>query len=427
MFALTLGSIKCLTERLCSEAGGRATSFGRGSTSYKAHYIRRNIFLPKFQPKAGHLQTPFHNNNSYCTPGAPRRKADAVRAHAGSGKDHSADSSQIQLLFRFLDSQFLLVGLLTAIAAAALFPAPGTACSNAGLARICTFCIFVLSGLALKQGDVRDALSSPGALAFGAATILGLTALAAPLCLFLPIEPEGLRVGLAVFCCMPTTLSSGIALTQAVGANTALALLLTVVTNCAAVFVMPFTLLAALGSAVALSPGPLLASILQTVTAPLMIGIAARRFVPGAAAFADANKRALSKLQSAFLISVPWMQVSKSAAALSAIGLQTLAAVAAAGLLLHVGFLAFNAAAVRLLRIGGSGDARKATAIRRAVVLVGSQKTLPVAVTVLTSMGGVLGADAGIAVIPCIASHMMQIVADSALVSHWLRRPPKPL
>ena len=60
--------------------------------------------------------------------------------------------------------------------------------------------------------------------------------------------------------------------------------------------------------------------------------------------------------------------------------------------------------------------------MRRAVVLVGSQKTLPIAVAVLGQLGGAAGGAAGgLAVVPCVAAHLSQILLDSLLVSAWLR------
>ena len=54
----------------------------------------------------------------------------------------------------------------------------------------------------------------PLALAYGMLMILlGTTALA-PLLLALPLQPPDLSLGLAVFCCMPTSLSTGVQLSQ---------------------------------------------------------------------------------------------------------------------------------------------------------------------------------------------------------------------
>ena len=58
------------------------------------------------------------------------------------------------------------------------------------------------------------ALSAWGAILFGFASILFITPLAAIAVQQLPLGSPELTLGLAVFCCMPTTLSSGVSLTQ---------------------------------------------------------------------------------------------------------------------------------------------------------------------------------------------------------------------
>jgi predicted Na+-dependent transporter len=49
--------------------------------------------------------------------------------------------------------------------------------------------------------------------------------------------------GLAMFCCMPTTLSSGVTLTQLVGGNTALALAMTAISNLLGIMIVSKALL----------------------------------------------------------------------------------------------------------------------------------------------------------------------------------------
>ena len=72
---------------------------------------------------------------------------------------------------------------------------------------------------------------------------------------------------------------------QAVGGNTALALLLTVGSNLLGIFTMPFVLSAVLGAvsgSVKIAPKPLLQSLIKTILVPLLIGASARAFMPGA-------------------------------------------------------------------------------------------------------------------------------------------------
>jgi sodium/bile acid cotransporter 7 len=64
-----------------------------------------------------------------------------------------------------------------------------------------------------------------------------------------------------------------------------------------------------------------------------------------------------------------------------------------------------------------------AVAERKAVIILASQKTLPVAVTVISFLDGEsLGGrvlDVGIVVIPCILCHLCQLLIDGLFVSKW--------
>lgn len=68
------------------------------------------------------------------------------------------------------------------------------------------------------------------------------------------------------------------------------------------------------------------------------------------------------------------------------------------------------------------GLAAAAAGLRRAVVLVGSQKTLPIAVAVLNQLAAFVDGPLGLAVIPCVVAHLSQILVDSMLVSRWLSK-----
>jgi sodium/bile acid cotransporter 7 len=199
--------------------------------------------------------------------------------------------------------------------------------------------------------EARRALQSWGAWVYGLAFILVLSPLAALAVLQVPLVPREFAVGLAVFCCMPTTLTSGVSLTQvhkclsrlqtrnkptqattellpgvpsrgyltvpgrrpllqAAGGNSALALGMTVSSNLIAIGTMPFALALCLGcGGVHLSPGPLLRSLAQCILAPVLVGQLARRALPPVAAWVAAHKKEVSMLSSSLLILVPWMQV----------------------------------------------------------------------------------------------------------------------
>lgn len=62
--------------------------------------------------------------------------------------------------------------------------------------------------------------------------------------------------------------------------------------------------------------------------------------------------------------------------------------------------------------------------MQRALILVASQKTLTVAVPVLSSLAQqsphtISAAMAGVAVVPCMFVHLLQTVIDFAVVAQW--------
>ena len=115
------------------------------------------------------------------------------------------------------------------------FPGPGVAAASADVGTFATIGIFVVSGLLLQKGESLAAVRSTAAVAYGLAVILALSPLLAFGLLRLPLQPREMALGLAVFACMPTTLSANVTLTTAAAGNTAVALLLTVASNTLAV------------------------------------------------------------------------------------------------------------------------------------------------------------------------------------------------
>ena len=89
----------------------------------------------------------------------------------------------------------------------------------------------------------------------------------------------------------------------------------------------------------------------------------------------------------------------------------------ALGIGVHLVFLAFNMVTTSGIRFNVHKEEN--TAIRKAIILCTSEKTLPVAVAVISQLKGVLGSAMAFAVLPCIFSHIVQTIIDSALVSHW--------
>lgn len=278
----------------------------------------------------------------------------------------------------------------------------------------------------MKRGEAAQALVSWRALLFGLVSILLITPMAAKIALSLPIVPREFAYGLAVFCCMPTSLSANIALTTAVGGNTAMSLLLTVTSNVLSIFTMPFVLalMLATSGTVTFEPVTLVINLMRTVLVPLILG-ACLRANKQLRNFVDTRKRLVRNLATMCLVTVPYTQIgmSKASGALDAITLGSGLTIWAITIVILILFRVFNIAAVDLFRFGSRQE--RPETIKRAVILAASQKTLPVAITVLTQLAPIIGPAVGLASIPCVLAHFTQVVIDSLLVTHWLGQDAK--
>ncbi|KAL4858529.1 putative sodium/metabolite cotransporter [Chlorella vulgaris] len=355
----------------------------------------------------------------------PRRSLQPLAATAAAAASPSGSSKRtpLQALGSFASNNFIPLGLVLAIVCGWFFPAVGVAAAEANAQLVATVFIFIISGLLLQRGETAAALRATSALAYGLLAILAVTPLAAFGVLRLPLAPKEVALGLAVFCCMPTTLSTGVTLTVASSGNAAVALLLTVASNMLAVFTIPPLLSLVLGSGAGVAnfdAAALFRNLVSTVLLPLLAGASLQAVIPGAHSWKKNHRKLLSYVSAVCLCTVPFMQVSKASAARLPLTPTTLAMAAAAALGLHLVLLSANLLATRLVRF--DPDPAQHIAIRKAVVLCSSQKTLPVAVAVLTQLSGVLGAGVGFAVIPCVLAHLIQTVFDSAVVSRWNAR-----
>ena len=312
----------------------------------------------------------------------------------------------------FLLRQFLPVGLLVVAVVGFFFPRPGLYMAELPTQYVAVSLIFFLSGLMLKTDEVHAALAAWKATSWGCVSILFATPfIGAAIAFQLPMEPA-FQFGLALFCCMPTTLTSGVALTAQARGNVALALLLTVLTNVAGIFTVPFVLahlLSSLGQ-VELSASDLFAKLCLSILLPLGVGKYLRRF---AVDWIDAQRSRLTLASNAALISIPWMKFSESSGRLAQIEPASLLIMVVSGLAIHALYLLLNGGACVLLQLEA--------AARKTVVLMASQKTLPVAMTVLAFLpdSAVSPEQKGLLAIPCIVFHLGQIFMDAVIATRW--------
>lgn len=319
--------------------------------------------------------------------------------------------------------QCLPLGLIVAIAVGLAAPVVVQAFASVRLAgfgvldTLCVWLIFFISGLTLKTEDAKQALAAWRALLWSLFAILGATPLVAPLASRIPPPfPREFALGFAIFCAMPTTINTGVALTVQAKGSFALALVITVSTNLLAVFTVPFYLSAVLQlAAVAIDPVQLLAKLLMLILLPLLAGKGTRELSAAARRLAAARKQQLSLCSNAALVLVPWMKLTQSAGALRSASAPSLLLVLLLALAIHLLFLGFNLAGSRALKLPDEQ--------LRAVVIMGSQKTLPMAMAILAALPPSVGS-AGLVAIPPIVCHLTQIFVDAWLAARWALRDP---
>lgn len=280
--------------------------------------------------------------------------------------------------------------------------------------------IFVISGFRLKTDAMKKALKQPCGLFTGWFSILAWTPLLGFVAVRLPVGPKEFSYGLALFCCVPTTLTSGAALVAGCkGASRAseLALMITVTANLLGCFTTPLWLSAVLGGVDAeIDVLNLLVKLVVTLLLPTVFGKMLQMSSPKAAQFSKDWKTALNIFSSFNLVFVVWQSVSRAQTTIATAGASNIIACIACGIGLHMVFWVVNAPVFALRTIT---DVHQ----KRAIFLLGSQKTLPVSLAIIAGLPeGTIG-DLGLMMLPCIFGHLSQLIIDAFLVDHWAKLP----
>ena len=209
--------------------------------------------------------------------------------------------------------------------------------------------------------------------------------------------------------------------------------MLTVTTNVLGVFTVPFILNAVLNSAPGADSGAgagdaemaeaassLLLKLVISIIVPMAAGKTVREKVGSAPGFAKKYKVELGLTNNSALIAIVWMSISKSRGMLVGESALNICVIVLAGIGLHVVLLAANwTATTPVLRLPEKE--------RRAVLLMASQKTLPVAVTVISYLDEARWGGHGLIAIPCIVGHVSQLFIDAFIAGKWAAASAKSL
>lgn len=310
-----------------------------------------------------------------------------------------------------MSGYFLPVGLLLAFLVAWLVPQPGEALQQLGMIPWMVVTIFLVNGYqtVLSQMPRSVKLWSTALIAI-LINLLISPFLGAALAWLLAL-PAAAAIGLIVTATVPSTLSSGIVMTQLAEGDGFKALFLTILLNLLGVFTIPFLLPVVLGNigSLELSPWPLLKQLLIIVLIPFVLGMLGRRIIQ-----LPPHHWLIRYLPSSCVILTVWMSVSASSETLRQISLPLILSLIVAALLLH--------GALLLLCLGSRQLNRPGRGEWIALLFTASQKTLPVAVGVLAALDQPIG----VALVACILFHFLQLLVDSMLAARLARASTRP-
>ncbi|RZB86739.1 putative sodium/metabolite cotransporter BASS4, chloroplastic isoform B [Glycine soja] len=159
------------------------------------------------------------------------RACDRSQQMGGNGSKETKGLSWVEPILTFARRNILPLALVSAVTLGLTYPSIGCVADKYGVSKIGPFGIFVISGLMLRSEEIGAAVEAWPVGLFGLVSILFLTPYFSRVILQIQLQPQEFITGLAIFACMPTTLSSGVALTQLAGGNSALALAMTVISN----------------------------------------------------------------------------------------------------------------------------------------------------------------------------------------------------
>lgn len=210
-----------------------------------------------------------------------------------------------------------------------------------------------------------------------------------------------LALGLVVMSSVPPTLSSGIVITEAAGGNRLWALFLTIGLNLLGIFTIPVMLKLSIhdNEDIFISPLPLFLKLLTYVLVPFAVGLFTRKFTHKY----DISKT-LKYVPSSCVILTVWVALSSARDLLMELKGAHYFYMALGGFLVHGVLLVVNVTAGRfLLHL----KARE----NKALIFVASQKTLPIAISVLAALGD----NTALAVLTCMVFHFGQLLLDSLI------------
>jgi len=269
--------------------------------------------------------------------------------------------------------------------------------------------IFLLSGFSLSPEQLKNGLVDVKGTLLAFSVIFVAAPLAAALLSFIPMG-TGIVIGLFLVAVMPSTLSSGVVMTDAAGGSAAHALVTTIVANTLAVFTIPYALsflltLEGLSASVSIDKWAIMLKIGLLVVVPLVVGMVLKHYLPSP--YERFGKK-IYLVNQFLILFIVWIAMSQARSIMVSSG-PTVGGIVALVFSFH-GILLLTAWS--LIRLSG----RKKGA-RESILFMGGQKTLPLSVILQMS----LFPSYGIALLVCVLHHIVHLIMDGYLVERLKR------
>ncbi len=303
----------------------------------------------------------------------------------------------------FFKRNFLPLGLIAAIVVGLLIPNPGIYLKNTGLVPWLVISIFLIYGYQTKYKEIPWNLYFLKTFVFAFFTNLLIAPFLGLGLAHLFQLSSAMTLGLIVASVVPPTLSSGIVLTEVAHGNTLWALMITIGLNIVGVFTIPFILPLCLkiDGEISLSAFPLLQDLVLYVLVPFFIGNQTKRI------WQTRQELSIIKhIPPTCIILIVWMSMSASREILVTLDIPGLLKVLFATFFAHLLLLLGNA--------GGGVFLKLRIEEKKALLFVASQKTLPVAISILAIINT---AGTTTALLVCIIYHFVQLLMDSIIAS----------
>jgi sodium/bile acid cotransporter 7 len=279
--------------------------------------------------------------------------------------------------------------------------------------------IFFIFGITLETSELKEALKAVRSLTFGMISILLLTCLTGFIPLAIPFKPYEFSVGLAIMACVPTSLSSGVSLVIQSYGNGALALLFTVASNLIGIVTCPLMIKMVLAgkSDAHIDAADLLFKLSVSILMPLLVGKALREAFTPTQAFAKKYKIPLYMTNNLQIIIIVWQKLSNAQEALMEQEFVIILLAIAAAIVQHFCFLVMNTVLTWGLRVPHKE--------RQAIIIMASQKNLPVAAVIISYFDPDVVGSLGLITLPCIVFYIMQLFIDATIANSWASKYEK--